>query len=379
MSIFDLDWAVPYMEQALLVQKMSEEVVKLEKSRKTVLLRQFFTPTKAEWEDAWLSQTTLPLPIPVGAKLIWYNTERSLAKRYTVTNDTGNGASSSGTPLPFVNPARSNSAIRLIAEMFAFDPSHARLNTQNPHNFVYSINNSATPSRTYNILMDWRDWMNRGLVGLWVVFQLRSSTLSVADGCVDFTVNIQSGDPAAYLTKTRGVKPTGYVVDPLEIPTLAIASSVLFRSPLQVFTQTNLHNTISSGVGVTDPGQGIASDSLSSLPNFHTTGYFYIGNPALQVLNGKMEPHLLNVSNVGFFVSHYNTTFADADGSALHLSGVSRVADAGIVGPGITFLSGGPVASSISDRAKAGSRAWIYGLFAGPVESELTDRIETRT
>jgi hypothetical protein len=115
-DIYDTQWPINYIEQRSFAKLLLERVQNIQARKQAVFLRQILEPTQSEWETAFVSQTGLGLPIPVGTKLIWVDWSKGDAKSFVTTNDLVAGQASSGTVYPYLDTDWDRPSIRLLGK-----------------------------------------------------------------------------------------------------------------------------------------------------------------------------------------------------------------------------------------------------------------------
>ena len=100
----------------LKLQEIKNDLDEIQSKNSYIVVSSNTEPTQEQWERAFISDTGRLPPIPTGYKFIWFNTAIGFSREYTVINDSNNGSSSSGIPIPSVNP-KTSSNFRLVAKI----------------------------------------------------------------------------------------------------------------------------------------------------------------------------------------------------------------------------------------------------------------------
>lgn len=114
-DIFQTGWPPTFAAQTVYVKELIDRINEVVAARKKIIIRSYNEPTQSEWEAAYVTQTGLPLPIPVGTKLLWRNYSTGDVLWFTMSNDAALGDYSSGTPFQAVDTSFPKSTFRLLA------------------------------------------------------------------------------------------------------------------------------------------------------------------------------------------------------------------------------------------------------------------------
>ena len=162
-----------YIEQLLYANNLQARLDAISAKVSKVTVRSFRTPVQSEWEDAYFKQTGNPPPIPVGVKLVWYNYQSNEARLFSTSYDLNGGLTSSGTVREAVDNTYSRPPFRFLAKS-TNTTGYGYANTNN--GFIFgSITSLGGTDETIMARMDLTQWSQRGLMGLFVNYEIRAT------------------------------------------------------------------------------------------------------------------------------------------------------------------------------------------------------------
>ncbi len=180
-SPYDQAWPSSYADQKNYADFLLSRAKILYARRTPITLNKFTEPTQAEWENAFVTETGMPLPIPTGVRLYWRSLLNGNIIQYGTLNDAVNGTASTGKVYKMLDANYTQPSFRFIGyldnqkQVFfnqvyntgtALIPALSYLPSGS---FIYGINNS----RLY-------EWMNLGLDSLMMIVRVRTGDLLAA-------------------------------------------------------------------------------------------------------------------------------------------------------------------------------------------------------
>lgn len=171
---YDTVWPVSYADQKHHADFLLARAKILYARKTPITLNRFIEPTQAEWENAYVLETGLPLPIPVGTKLIWRSMRSGRVLTYGTLNDSNSGSSSTGIVYNMLNMEYNRPSFRLLG---VADTARQESLASNSRRSLIPIL-SWYPSGTFIFGLNLGQiyyWMEQGLDSLLFMYKIRAN------------------------------------------------------------------------------------------------------------------------------------------------------------------------------------------------------------
>lgn len=343
---YDQSWPLGYADQKNYADYLLERAKILYARRVPITINKFIQPSQADWENAYVAETGLPLPIPVGVKMFWRSLTSGRVIQFGTINDSSNGTISTGTVFNLLNMEYTRPSLRLLATL---DSSRHMFNTyqwstQQPlipamswlpsGSFVYGIQNS----QIYY-------WMTRGLDSLMLIYRVRTADLLAAPPST-LQLMFNKGSAPEFFS----VAPTGN--NELESQYTKFAANVAVMA-----TFGNPVATV-AGTGVSISGTLNGSDSLA---NTFSYGQVWLHNVSQQLTGGSspVAPRENYQNPMGYARTTYLGATA-VDANAALSWGMFAKEDQGFSASNFFDLS---LSFPVGGVGIHSAKVWAYGLF----------------
>jgi hypothetical protein len=163
MSNPEVMWPANWAERRAVVKDAVDRLEQLEAIATPVVVHSFAEPTQDQWEAAFVKATGLLPPIPPGTKMMWYDLRAKEMRAYTTAYDLQLGAETSGTVVPWVKPANTQSAFRFLGYL-------------NPVSGYLMSAWSDTGNGFNTLLVNPALWQSRGLIALEIYYEINGDT-----------------------------------------------------------------------------------------------------------------------------------------------------------------------------------------------------------
>lgn len=179
--LYNTQWPTNQQQQVEYIRRLEKLISQIEARKKPVMYKSNVPPNQADWETAWVNATGLPLPIPPGTKLCWYDTAKTIMWNYTTAYDLAAGTQSSGIVVRNVDQSYDRPPFRLMA--YFDSATYQGLSRSGPYNgaLMYSVNEPSAsiygPSFPYNMYK----LVAAGLREVQIVYKLRLDSVTVTD------------------------------------------------------------------------------------------------------------------------------------------------------------------------------------------------------
>lgn len=178
---YDTLWPVSYADQKNYADFLLSRAKILYARRTPITVNKYTQPTQGDWENAYVTETGLPLPIPVGVKLFWRSLYTGKVLQFGTINDSVNGTVSTGEVFNLLDMDYAQPSFRFLGYM-----NNQR---QMLHHYVSNSKNLLVPvlsympngSFVYGISnFHLYDWMLEGLESLLIITRVRTVDLLAA-------------------------------------------------------------------------------------------------------------------------------------------------------------------------------------------------------
>lgn len=330
MTIDPSYWPISGPDQDVYVSNLAKQVAKLRHTVKPIVVHKFFEPVQADWEQAWSLKTGLYPPISPGVKLLWYNLSSGEMEYFTTVWNLGNGTDYDGTVYPVKPSTQDTSYFRFLGNL-------SRRGT-----LVSAFSKPDTTITT--LFIDPRKWIKQGLIRLFIEFSLvittSNLTLKLSQGNAIYSNDYQVKDYPPAITPTVVILSTNWT------PPNTLQSTLKKQAP------------VTGEVSIREYLTGSLAEPPLSYP--------FVGQLELSFgLSAEDEKQYF-----GSISSWAAAIFGSPSATEIKLyqgAWTRRVATL----PGRDYLFMSEISDyGMPENSHDDDRAWVYGLFDTPPESD---------
>lgn len=330
-DLYNSSWPSSFSDQKALADRLLTHAKMLYGRKTGITVNSGNEPSQGDWESAYVRYTGLPLPIPVGTKLIWRDLRFNKCKTYSTINDLSNGSASSGTVYPLLDMNYEQGSFRLLG---------GGIPMTDLGGYAVFVNSSIMYKRYGLSLGDMYRWCELGLDSIYIIYKAQiSGTAMQVRFSPESGVSPHLTDPQFY------TKDNGSGSDTLE--------SVYQNFPGNVTTAASY-----TVAGVSSLNNEIQIHNLTGTPITNVQSYGIIQeNNVVQILDtlSNTPSENYHAPTVMGVRSYYSSSISEANATI----GWGFVLKEDEQPPRTEFFN---LTRTISQN---GTRIWVYGLFRG--------------